>query len=106
FSTSTSGDLAYISNAQAQQSRFVWVDRSGKDVGGLGMPASFQDFALSPDAARVAVAISGIDGRGDIWVIDAKRGTASRLTFDPVDHFYPVWSPDGTHVAYNSTINK
>src|SRR5262249_36630314 len=39
----------------------------------------------------------------DIWVIDLMRGVLSRLTFNPAVEDYPVWSPDGTQLLFNST---
>jgi dipeptidyl aminopeptidase/acylaminoacyl peptidase len=38
----------------------------------------------------------------DVWVLDLARGTSSRLTFDKADDFNPVWSPDGTRIAFTS----
>jgi Tol biopolymer transport system component len=61
------------------------------------MPAV--DFELSRDGTKVAFA-DGIPP--DIWTLDLERGTRTRLTSAPeVDH-NPVWSPDGTAVAFDS----
>ncbi|MDO8795481.1 MAG: hypothetical protein Q7J25_12770 [Vicinamibacterales bacterium] len=103
FSMSQAGDLAYITQATEQKSRLLWVNRAGLDLGTVGEPASFGDLALSPDAARVAVSVtSGGSGRSstNIWIYDVKRGAASRLTFAEGRQIAPVWSPDGTRVAY------
>jgi Tol biopolymer transport system component len=40
----------------------------------------------------------------DIWVLDW-RGGAQRLTFHPKDDFNPLWSPDGTRMAFSSDRN-
>ena len=39
----------------------------------------------------------------DIWIIDIARNVRSRLTFDPGRDVSPVWSPDGTRIAFQST---
>ena len=36
----------------------------------------------------------------DIWIIDIARIVRSRLTFDPGADGSPVWSPDGTRIAF------
>ena len=103
FSMSAAGDLAYITQAVEQKSRLLWVNRAGQDTGTVGEPAVFGDLALSPDASRVAVSItsSGAGRLGEnIWIYDVKRGAASRLTFADGRQIAPVWSPDGTRVAY------
>ncbi len=106
FSMSQAGDLAYITQASEQKSRLVWVNRAGQETGTVGEPAGFGDLALSPDADRVAVSVtSGGAGRSstNIWIYDVKRGAASRLTFADGRQIAPVWSPDGTRVAYAVT---
>ena len=103
FSLSQAGDLAYITQATEQKSRLLWVNRAGQDVATVGEPAGFGDLALSPDATRVAVSVASSGaGRsgGNIWIYDVTRGAASRLTFADGRQIAPVWSPDGTRVAY------
>jgi Tol biopolymer transport system component len=41
----------------------------------------------------------------DVWLLELARGIASRFTFDPADDIYPVWSPDGTRIAFGSARN-
>ncbi|MDO8678956.1 MAG: hypothetical protein Q7R30_10390 [Acidobacteriota bacterium] len=38
-------------------------------------------------------------------MIDLEGGGGSRLTFDPADDGFPVWSPDGRYIAYRSSRN-
>ena len=44
----------------------------------------------------------GSYGKRDIWVYDLKRGTASRLTFDPADDTNTAWSADGSRIVFSS----
>ena len=37
----------------------------------------------------------------DIWVVDLKRGTSSRLTFDKARDRLPIWSPDGKRLTFS-----
>jgi len=39
----------------------------------------------------------------DIWVIDVARGTHTRLTSDPATEVLPVWTPDGTRIAFSGS---
>jgi len=39
----------------------------------------------------------------DIWTWDFARETLTRLTFDPGEDEFPVWSPDGRRIAFSST---
>jgi len=84
--------------------RLVWVDRSGKHVGivAQGLP-DLLGFALSPQGDKAALQID--TGTSDIWVLDLARDVRTRLTFGPVQNQYPVWSPDGKWIAFQSPRN-
>jgi Tol biopolymer transport system component len=38
----------------------------------------------------------------DIWVIDLTRDVPMRLTTDPGSERFPVWSPDGSQIVFQS----
>jgi eukaryotic-like serine/threonine-protein kinase len=57
--------------------------------------------SLTRDGARVAMYRS-VNGNVDVWSLDTKRGAWSRLTSDPADDVYPVWSPDGSELIFSS----
>jgi Tol biopolymer transport system component len=82
----------------------LWTARDGKKIGPLAKADRYFDPAVSPDGTRLAVTIfSGIQGTGDIWIFDLKRGTNTRLTFGPALQQLPVWSPDAKTIFYSST---
>ena len=37
---------------------------------------------------------------GDIWTVDRRGGSAQRLTADPAREIFPIFSPDGSKVAF------
>jgi len=100
FSVSEKGLLVYGAGTAGTKSRLRWFDRAGKPTGEpIGEAADYQSLAISPDGSRIAAAI--VDpgtGTPDIWVFDS-RGVRTRLTFGSPS-FSPVWSPDGTRIAY------
>ena len=59
---------------------------------------SLQTPALSPDGKEIAFA-SG----GDIWTAPTAGGEAHLLISDPADESRPLYSPDGTKLAFIST---
>jgi eukaryotic-like serine/threonine-protein kinase len=105
FSVSPSGILAYSAGPTARWlSQLSWFDRQGKQLGHAEQPGTYSyiDFALSPDGKRLAA--SKIDpragGETGIWLLDLLRGVSTRFTFDLAPDSAPVWSPDGSHVAF------
>ncbi len=59
---------------------------------------SFATPSISPDGKEIAFA-SG----GDIWTAPAAGGDAHLLISDPADESRPLYSPDGTRLAFQST---
>ena len=103
-SVSENGTLVYGSDDPLAVSELTWRDRTGRVLGPVGGPASYLDVALSPEERRVAVAVATSDReKVDIWIVDLVRSVRSRLTVDQGVHAKPVWSPDGTQVAYSSS---
>jgi dipeptidyl aminopeptidase/acylaminoacyl peptidase len=84
--------------------RLVWVDRKGRELGTLGKMGGYEDVRVSPDGRNAAVALRDpAHGENqDVWVLDASRGTSSRITSERTDEFDPAWFPDGERLVYVS----
>jgi serine/threonine protein kinase len=99
-SASNSGLLVF-GNGGSGDWQLVWMDSASKQVSILADKLTdLQAAVVSPQGDRVALQID--TGQNDIWVLDIARGVRTRLTFGPVANQYPVWSPDGKWIAYDS----
>jgi len=79
-------------------------DRQGKVLSKVGEPALYRNPALSPDGTRVAVRRNDPrTGNLDIWTFDVASGKGTPVTNDTSLDNDPIWSPDGSQVAYLST---
>jgi dipeptidyl aminopeptidase/acylaminoacyl peptidase len=105
FSASETGVLVYRGASDATLSRLRWFDRAGKPSGEVGEPDRYRNPRLSPDYSRVAVEIVDRTGNRDIWLMDVARGIPARFTFDPGRDASPVWSPDGSEIAWQGAAS-
>jgi len=94
FSVSENGVLAYRSGT-GRTFRLTWLDRSGRPLSTPGGAVHLTEVQLSPDGKRLAGVVSG-----DIWILDLDRNIPTRFTFDGMGNRAPVWSPDGSKIAY------
>ena len=102
FTVAANGLLIFRSGGHAGGNQHVWFDRSGKEAGTVGgtVPSRFS-IALSPEGKRVVIERLADRNNSDLWITDMEHsGTETRLTFDPSPNSDPVWSPDGSKVAF------
>jgi Tol biopolymer transport system component len=111
FHVSDSGSLIFrkaTTQVDAGATRqLVWFDRSGKRSDPIGPAVNTVNLSLSPDGLRVA-SHEGTDpalSPPDVWVYEIPRNVRSRLTTDPANESFAVWSPDGTEIAYMANRN-
>jgi Tol biopolymer transport system component len=105
LSASPAGAIAYRSGSAPIERQFSWVDRSGKDMGTVGEPDPYLIApSSSPDGNFVAF-LRRVNGNSDIWTMDTRRGILSRLTEHPREDIFPVWSRDGSRIAFTTNRN-
>jgi Tol biopolymer transport system component len=94
------GVLAYRLVRAATQNKLVWVDRKGTEQSLAAPPHAYRNPRLSPDGQRVAVTIDELGTQE--WLLDTKRGTLTRLTFEGSYNGALAWTPDGKRIAFGS----
>ncbi len=75
-----------------------WIVLTGESAKAQPMLPSLSDPAVSPDGREIAFA-SG----GDIWTVATTGGEAHLLVTNPATESRPLYSPDGTKLAFVST---
>ena len=97
FALSADGTLVYAAQATAtdDSDRLVWVDRNGREQPIPDIHGDFEAARLSPDGRRVA-----LQSVNDLWINELGTSALRRLTMAGVNQF-PVWTPDGTRIAFS-----
>ena len=101
ISVSSNGVLVYQSTVRSTR-QLVWMDRTGKQLGSPSEPGEWGPPRISPDGTRAIVAKLGVEGEhANLWILNASGG-ATQLTSTPAHEGSPIWSPDGTRIAFFS----
>ena len=96
-SASNDGRLVVLDNPPSD-TNLGWLDRGGVLRSTLSLPVGpWESPVLSPDD-RYAI----VPKNSDLWRIDLARSLPVRLTSDPGYENEPVWSPDGSKIAYTN----
>jgi serine/threonine protein kinase/Tol biopolymer transport system component len=100
FSSSANGILAFRGGT-GDLHHLTWYNREGKAIQTAGQPGEYNSLAISPDGTRVAAQRTESQGN-NLWLIEFARSAAKRFTIDPGVDSGPVWSPDGSRIAFAS----
>ena len=101
FGIAATGLLVYVPGTAGAALGLVWVDRDGQEEAISVESQEYRSPRVSPDGTRLAVQIDGPDNT-DIWIWHFARATLTRLTLDLGRDSDPLWTHDGTRVAFAS----
>jgi Tol biopolymer transport system component len=91
--------------AALENTRLVWLDRSGKSGAALAIPEGrYEKMLISPDGSQLLAVRRTSPVAVDLWVIDLAKGPPTRLTARSQSRIGGdlAWSPDGSRVAFSS----
>jgi serine/threonine protein kinase len=103
-SASGAGPFAYRAAATAPR-QLIWFHRTGKQIGTVGghdPSLTGAGLRLSPDGRTVAL-VRRVNGNVDVWLMEIARGVLRRFTSDSAADGWPVWSPDRSRIAFQSS---
>ncbi len=101
------GTLGRFLARQQRQNRglqqLTVFDRQGTVVSRVGEPGAYAQATFSPDGSRLAVIkIDPDSDTQDVWAFDVATGKGTSITSDSAPDAAPIWSPDGSQIAYVS----
>jgi Tol biopolymer transport system component len=98
FTVSENGVLAYQIAQEGGRGKLTWFELSGRRLESVAEKSEAYSPELSPDGKRASVVIG--DPNNDVWVYELDRGVQARLTTNIQAQIAPVWSPDGSQIAF------
>ncbi len=102
-SAAQNATLAFRVGNTRPHTRYTWVDRSGRRLGEVGPLDAGISPSASPDLSHLVVLRRTLEETNkDVWVMDTRRGLMTRLTTDPAEDVFPVWSAHGDRVIFSS----
>jgi serine/threonine-protein kinase len=106
LSFSSEGTLVYVSgDADTSLNPIDWMSADGKPSPLRAAKSAWSNPRFSPDGRKLAFQVSNA-GQSDIWVYEFGRDAMTQVTFDPSQDVVPVWTPDGTRLAFSSDRAK
>ena len=98
FDLARDGSLVYVAGTSVGIGRtLVWVDREGREEALDAEAGDYLGVRVSPNGAHLA-----LDFDRDVQTYDTVRGTFNRVTTDPGNDQFPIWTPDGTRLVFQS----
>jgi hypothetical protein len=96
------GSLAYAIGKAASSytpRTLVWVDKTGREqpVDAPRRPWYWPE--ISPDGRRLGFHIMD-SGNMDAWIYELDHGPLKRVTWNPAQDGYPLWTPDGKRIVF------
>jgi Tol biopolymer transport system component/predicted Ser/Thr protein kinase len=110
YSVSQQGTLVYRTGTLADRlgRQLAWMSRDGKPLGTIPEIGRYNQVKLSPDATRVVTSRTELEtgNFADLWITEFAGETSTKFTFGGGANIQPVWSPDGTQIAWIRTRNR
>ncbi len=103
FAAGGDGSFAFVPGTSTSvESKLVLTDRKGAATELPLPPRQYRFPRFSPDGTKIAFSIgSGRGADDEVWIYQLSGGGLTRLTFS-AGNFSPIWSGDGTRLAYVS----
>jgi serine/threonine protein kinase len=105
YSASDEGSLVYRTGTTAEglSRQLAWIGRDGRTQTIFSELGRYNQVKVSPDGTRVVTSRSQFEGgpnAADLWITDLASETSSKFTFGNGINAQPVWSHDGTYIAW------
>ena len=96
------GSLSYLVSPTGGTDQLIWRGRNGVELEKVGRPQTrMSHTALSPDG-RFAAVRAAERGVSDIWIHEAARPVATRVSGGASTDMRPVWFASGEEIAFNA----